>query len=385
MKAAQEIEEQVRVQVRRDRVSYENEMDAVKAKTMEETDRKCPQCGATMDFDPSTGGLYCPYCDYREEIKVENETGDKYAKELDFESAEYTGNCDWGAAKKTVTCKSCGAVTVYDALEVASECPYCGSNQVMEASDVKTLAPNGVIPFAVTEKTAGEKFISWLSKKWFAPKEAKLSAKAEAFKGVYLPFWTFDADTSSDYTGEYGIDKKVKRGEKEEIVTDWHSVRGHYNHHIDDELVEGTNTQNANTLRKIQPYDTNKAVVYKPEYLAGFAAERYAIGLKDAWEKAKGFIKDKLENLISEKIVEEHRADRTRNIVVRTSYSNITYKYVMLPVWISCFTYNGKVYQFIVNGQTGKVGGDYPISPWRVAIAVLIGIAIVALLWYITQ
>lgn len=364
---------------------YEEIMSAEKAKTMESTDRKCPQCGATMDFDPSTGGMYCPYCDYREEIKAQNVEGEEVAKELDFEKAEFTGNCDWGVAQKTVTCKSCGAVTVYDALEVASECPYCGSNQVMEANDIKTLAPNGVVPFAITAETAGAKFKTWLSKKWFAPKAAKMSARADAFNGVYLPYWTFDADTSSDYTAEYGKDRKVKKGDEEKIITDWFKTSGHFDHFIDDELVAGTGSKDKRILSKAEPYDTNDCKAYKPEYLAGFSAERYSVGLKDAWEIAKGFIKSKLQNLITSKITSDHNADHTRNVQITTTYSNITYKYVMLPVWISSFKYNGKLYQFVVNGQSGKVGGDYPISAVRVAIAVLIGIAIIALLWYMTS
>lgn len=365
--------------------NYDDMVNADKAKTMSETDRKCPQCGGVMDFDPSTGGLYCPYCDYREEIKVQNNTGAETVEELDFDKAEFTGNCDWGVSQKTVTCKSCGAVSVYDALEVANECPYCGSNQVMEANDVKTLAPNGVIPFAVTDKTASEKFVTWIKKKWFAPKAAKQSAKPDAFKGIYLPYWTFDADTSSDYKGEYGIDRKVKKGDKEQIVTDWHRTSGHYDYFVDDELVAATGNQNQRILEKVEPYDTNNCKPYKPEYMAGFMAERYSIGLKEAWEKAKNFIKSRLESLISSKITSDHNADRVRNLVVTTRYSNIKYKYVMLPVWLSTYTYNGKTYQFAVNGQSGKVGGDYPISPWRVAIAVLIGIAIVALLYYLVQ
>lgn len=364
---------------------YDEIISADKAKTMQETDRKCPQCGATMDYDPTTGGLYCPYCEYKEEIKTANDAGEEKAQELDFASAEFTGNCDWGIAKKTVTCKSCGAVSVYDALEVANECPYCGSNQVMEAADVNTMAPNGVIPFAVTQQTAGEKFTTWLKRKWFAPKAAKESAKADSFKGIYLPYWTFDSDTSSDYRAEYGKDRKVKRGDKEETVTDWYKTSGHYEYFIDDALVAATGTQNTSILSKIEPYDTNNSKPYKPEYLAGFTAERYSLGLKDAWEKAKAFIKGRLEGLIRSKIIDDHNADHVRNLIINTAYSNITYKYVLLPVWLSSFTYKGKVYQFAVNGQSGKVGGKYPVSPIRVTIAIIIVVVILAILWNLMQ
>ncbi|MBO4266570.1 MAG: hypothetical protein J5910_05205 [Lachnospiraceae bacterium] len=364
---------------------YDDIMNAKKTDTMRETDRKCPQCGATMDFDPTTGGLHCDYCGYREEIKAEDSKGDTVAEEQDFESAEFTGNCDWGVSQKTVTCKSCGAVSVYDALAVANECPYCGSNQVMEASDVKTLAPNGVVLFKITAKQAGEKFTKWLSGKWFAPKEAKRSARADRFKGIYLPYWTFDSDTVTEYTAEYGIDRTEGHGDNQRTVTDWHRTSGTYSEFIDDQLVAGTGDQNVNMLRKVEPFDTKDNKSYKPEYLAGFMAERYSVGLKDAWEKAKDFIRKRLQSAIESKIRSEHNADHVRNYKATTSFSHITYKYLMLPVWLSCFKYKDKVYQFIVNGQSGKVGGDYPISGWRVFIAILIGLVILAILWSLVQ
>lgn len=366
--------------------SYEDIMSAQKTKTMEETDRKCPQCGGTMDFDPATGGLHCPFCDYQEEIEEStSEAASESAQEQDFETAELTGNCDWGMAQKTVSCKSCGAQSVYDALEVASVCPYCGSNQVMEANDVVTLAPGGVVAFKITAKQAGDAFKLWIKKKWFCPKEAKESAKAESFQGVYLPYWTFDADTMTSYTAKYGIERTVKRGDKNETVTDWYPTSGTYSQFINDQLVSGTTNHEEGTMLAIEPFDTEDNRVYRPEYIAGFAAERYSIGLKDAWEKAKNFIRNRLQGLIESKIRDEENADSVKNLTMRTTYENITYKYLMLPIWISSFTYKGKVYQFMVNGQTGKVGGHSPVSALRVALAVLIVLAVIWLIMWLSN
>lgn len=361
---------------------YEDVMNARKAATMKETDRKCPECGGTMDFDPATGGLHCPYCDHTEAVPEKNtDKGPERAAELDFESAELTGNCDWGTDHKTVTCKSCGAVSVYDALQVANECPYCGSNQVMEAADVNTLAPGGVVPFKITREKAGERFKKWLGKKLFCPSKAKKSAEADSFQGVYLPYWTFDTDTSTEYQGEYGKDRKVQRGKEETTVTDWFRTSGTYNEFIDDQLVCASDRHDKKILNAIEPFDTADNRAYKPEYLAGFAAERYSTGLKDAWKTGKFLINKRLESNISSRIRSQYNADHVRNIRMNTTFSDITYKYLMLPIWISSFRFNGKIYQFMVNGQSGKVGGESPVSALRVLLAILLGLVIIVILY----
>lgn len=358
---------------------FDTNLDAKVVSTLEETDKKCPQCGGVMDFDPATGGLKCPYCDYTQEIKREEEQPES-AEELDFSQAENTQNCNWGAEKKTVLCKACGAESVYDALEIASVCPFCGSNQVMEAADQNTMAPGGVVPFQITDEKASELFKSWIKRKWFCPKLAKESAKARSFKGVYLPYWTFDASTSSDYTAQYGKDRRVKQGEATKTVTDWYSTRGSYRQSFDDELVCATTNQNQAMLAGLEPFNTADNKAYKPEYVAGFAAERYAVGVKEAWETAKLSIRRKLHRSISDKIEDQYNADRVRNLNFQTFYSNVTYKYLLLPVWISSFKYNDKVYNFMVNGQTGKVSGKTPISVAKVIITIVAALAIFGLL-----
>ncbi len=350
-----------------------NNENISKASTLQQTDKKCPKCAGVMDFDPNIGGMACPYCGYEEEI-VQEATS---AAELAFDEAENTDNCNWGAQKKQIICKSCGAETIYDALDVASECPYCGSNQVMEANDENTLAPGGVVPFVLTSDQASTNFKQWIGKKFFCPKLAKESARPEAFTGIYLPYWTFDTETFSRYSGRYGIDREVSdtdsNGNKtSHTVTDWHRTSGTYSLNIDDELIQGSERHDSAILKGLEPFETAKNVPYKPEYVAGFAAERYSVGLKAAWEKAKKSISNKIHSNISSKIRSQYNADHVKDLKVATTYSKITYKYLMLPIWVSSFKYNDKVYQFMVNGQTGKVYGKTPVSVWKVLLVILI-------------
>ncbi len=354
-------------------------------KTKEETDKKCPACGGTMEFDPSSGGLVCPYCGSKYEIEAKKDENDKTAaQEIDFDNVEAKGNCDWGAKKKTVICKMCGAESIYDELDLSNECPYCGSNQVMQENNVDTLAPGGVCPFKVDKKSAGERFKSWIKGKLFCPREAKEKAKPEAFKGVYIPAWTFDADTDSHYTAQYGKERRVRNSKGEtRTVIDWYTTSGTYKKFINDNLQIATKRYDASILRAIQPFNTEENLLYKPEYLTGFISERYSVGLDESWESAQVSIENILRSDITAQIKSQHMTSHVRNVSISTEHSNIKFKYLLLPIWISSFKYKEKIYNFMVNGQTGKVGGKTPISPLRVCIAVLIGLVILAGIAYL--
>ena len=175
-----------------------------------------------------------------------------------------------------------------------------------------------------------------------------------------------------------------KRNHKGETYTEtkWFRISGTHKEFIDDEIVFASKNHDASILRGLEPFDTADNKAYKPEYIAGFVAERYSLGLKDAWGKAMISIEQKLKRQIESDIRQEHHADHVRNLQLGTDVSNITYKYLLLPIWISTFKYNDKIYQFMVNGQTGKVSGKTPVSIPKVIITVVAILAIITILYY---
>lgn len=344
-------------------------------------DKKCPDCGGTIAYEPGADSLTCPYCGSTHPIAVED-IRIEGAEELDFAAAERAENRNWGFETRTVSCASCGAEAIYDALQLSDTCPYCGANHLVEERK-ETMAPGGVIPFEIPKKQAGEKFLGWIGRKWFCPKEAKQSATPEKFQGVYLPYWTFDAQTYSKYTARYGHHRTEKDREgNQRVVTDWHRTSGDYRREVDDHLVCATSRQSVAMLKDVEPFSLKANKKYQPEYLAGFISERYSVGLQAGWGTAQGEIARMLDGEIEDKIRQEQRADVVDSLNRRTAFSAIKYKYLLLPVWMSSFRYRDKVYNFLVNGQTGKVGGKYPLSPWRVGIACVLGLMLLALLVY---
>lgn len=350
--------------------------------TEKETDKKCPNCGATVTFDPASGKMHCEYCGYSCELPTAD--AENEICEMDFESALNKDSYNWGEQKKQVQCKQCGAVSIYDALETAAVCPFCGSTSVMPAADDNTIAPGAVCPFSVTKDQAGERFTRWLKRKWFAPRKAKQSARPDAFQGVYLPYWTYDAQTTSNFTARAGFDKTVEDDEgNRRTETDWRHVSGIYQEFFDDVTIMASRRQEGSGVTSCEPFDFSKLVPYSPQVVAGFVAERYSIGLQEGWETAQKSIQSHLHSSISSYVRRHWNADHSDSVRFSTLYSNITYKYLLVPAWLSSFKYKDKVYQFAVNGQTGKVGGSAPVSALRVIIFIAIIAAIIAGLAYL--
>lgn len=345
--------------------------------TEDVTDKKCPNCGATVVYDPETLSMSCPFCGYSRQLPKPEDNGQD-VEELDFSSAKNRESLDWGKAKKSLVCKNCGAETIMDSADTAQCCPYCGSTQVMPVDDDDSVvAPGGVVPFEITKEKAAQLFKSWMKGKFFAPNEAKKSCEAKNFSGVYLPYWTYDSQTTSPYEIKLGFNHKDAKGN---TYTTYRTYYGIYERFIDDEVVYASKKTNNPYIKSASKFDFSKLRKYSPEFIAGFLAERYTVGLDEGWNIAKGQIKETLENEISSMEKKKRKADSVSKLTFNTSYAKVTYKYILAPIWIANFKFKDKLYNIVVNGQNGQIRGEAPVSPIKVILTILAIIAVIVIL-----
>jgi LSD1 subclass zinc finger protein len=351
----------------------------------------CNGCGALLKFKPGTQNLACEYCG------AQNAIAQPDVKAIVQEtSLEDHLNKNWEQEEKvevtSVKCDSCHAINTFDPKTVSDKCAFCGSPLVVKsASTSKMHKPEYVLPFGIDKQKAGQNFGKWLSSLWFAPSDLKHYAdSANGLNGVYLPFWTFDCNTNSSYTGQRGEDymvtesytahengKNVTR-QRQVTKTRWHSAAGQVSNIFDDVLIEASTSLNKSKLRSLEPWDLKNLVNYDDKYLSGFRTESFSVDLKSGYGEAKQRMAPEIESTIRQDI----GGDRQTISSVSTTYNNPTFKHILLPVWLSAYRYNNKVYQFLINARTGEVQGERPYSTIKIVLAVLGGIALLAVLYF---
>ena len=313
---------------------------------MEQT-KKCPSCGGTMFFKPGSQSLLCQSCGRKETIP---ELVSKIpVNEMDFLAAKNTASHDWGMEAKLVTCKQCGAETIQNKLQLSGMCPFCGSTTV-EAADPEQdiMAPNGIIPFKITEDRALYIFKEWIKDRFLAPELLAQDAQLNKFYGIYVPLFTFDVLTVNRFTGHYTENNRTL------------FKCGKFQHQVDDFPVVASKQLCSDKLllNVMKDYRTREAKPYTPDALAGFPCEHYSIGLNEAWNSVGKDMELCLKN-------QANKQDETKflmGIDMATDYFNLKYKYLIVPVWINSFYYDNQLYMIAINGQTGKIDGQWPKS-----------------------
>lgn len=346
----------------------------------------CDQCGADYRFAAGEDALVCDHCGHSKAVQETRAVSS--IKELDLRTA-LEARLPEAEIEETrvITCPNCAAQTEFDGTTHAKECPFCATPIVTDTGTHRHIKPKAVLPFQLDESTAKAAMNDWLGRLWFAPNGLKdYARKGRKMQGIYVPYWTYDANTSSRYSGQRGDDyyvtKKVRiDGEvrsRQERRTRWSARTGHVARFFDDVLVLASRSLPKRFTDALQPWDLSYLEPYMPEYLAGFRAEGYAIELKDGFAEAR----HKMDRVIERDVRFDIGGDRQRVHNIDTTLSDVTFKHVLLPVWLAAYKYRGETYRFVVNGQTGRVQGERPYSAWKIAFAVILGALVAGAIGY---
>lgn len=356
---------------------------------LEEHRFPCDKCGSDLRFDPAEAQLLCDHCGNTQAVQMRNPWNGRAISELDFEQALRNELPKAEITESRVTsCPSCGASFEFDPDIHAAECPFCATPVVADTGVERQIKPRGLLPFALTERQASEALRDWLGSLWFAPNGLQEYARnGRALNGIYVPYWTYDAQTRTHYTGERGDDyyenRTVMRNGEPTIEqvrrTDWSRVSGRVNRFFDDVLVLGSETLPKTYTEALEPWDLAALEPYSPQYLAGFRAEAYQIDLSDGYDEARL----KMDAIIARDIRFDIGGDHQRIHTVDTQVSDVTFKHVLLPIWMAAYKYRGKSYRFVVNGRSGRVRGERPYSAWKIAGAVILAMIAAGIVGYL--
>jgi hypothetical protein len=344
----------------------------------------CAACGAQAEWNPSKQLLVCPFCGTATPFSVDPGSGaiveNDLAKALRALPDEARG---WLSEKRTVQCQSCKAVSVFDPERVGQNCSFCGSPSLVDYTEIKApIRPRSLLPFKVSEGQVREQIRRWYASKWLAPGRLKSRALVDRVRGIYIPYWTFDAQAvcpwEADaghyyYTTEtYRDGKGVSRTRQVRHVR-WEPASGVVRHFFDDEPVPGTHGVSHALLKEVEPFHTSGLVPYATAFLSGFVVEHYQIVLLDAAQRSQ----DSMIRTLRDMCAAEVPGDTHRNLQIHPTFSERTFKHILVPVWLLSYLYGTKTYQVVVNGDDGRMAGQYPKSPWKIALLVLLAIIVV--------
>lgn len=341
-----------------------------------------------MRFAPGTDQLLCDHCGAAEPIG--STTNATAIRELDFQQAlrEELPKSETTQIR-TITCENCGAHVEFDNKTHAAERPFCATPVVTDTSNGRQIKPRALLPFTLTEPNVRRQMTDWLGSLWFAPNGLQEYArKGRAMQGIYVPYWTYDADTRSNYSGQRGdiyyVTEQVRvKREGRNVVENrqvakvrWSPARGCVARFFDDVQVLGSISLPKPYTDALAPWDLSELSPYDPQYLAGLRAEGYTIPLD------KGFVEARthMDHMILRDVKFDIGGDKQRVNHIETDISDVTFKHILLPVWMAAYKYRGETYQFVVNGQTGAVRGERPYSKIKIAIAIIAGLILAGLI-----
>ncbi|MGI1662679.1 primosomal protein N' (replication factor Y) - superfamily II helicase [Palleronia sp. KMU-117] len=363
------------------------EPERATTEAVEEHRYPCQTCGSAMRFDPAGVQLVCDHCGNTEPI-LGGGSARRALRELDFKAA-LANLLPQTEIEETrvLSCPNCGAQVEFDNAVHAAECPFCATPVVTDTGVHRHIKPKGLLPFALTEDEARAAVGKWLGNLWFAPGGLQQYARrGRRMNGLYLPYWTFDADTRSRYRGQRGTvyheSRQVvingKRTTQSVRKVRWTPASGQVARFFDDVLVVASRSLPAPFRNALGAWDLSSLEPYRPEFLAGFRAEGYSVQLDDAFVEAR----EVMDRVIERDVKFDIGGDVQQVQAVETQIGDVTFKHILLPVWMAAYKYRGKTYRIAVNGRSGQVAGERPYSAWKIAFALIVGAIVAAAIGY---
>ena len=334
----------------------------------------CPNCGANTAYDVSAGGIACEYCGHVAPVAAAH-VG-KSAEDFEFTLETLSqARQGWGTQRQVLHCDSCGAELSLPAGGLTNTCAFCASNQVnVITSPEQTLRPRFLIPFKVPPEKTASLASDWMGKGWFHPDALTGNAKVRRFFGVYLPFWTFNAHVDTRWRAEVGYQQSERHynaGQKRwetRTRTVWKWENGQVALDIENLLVPGSAPQHLShrILKQLYPFQMADLVAYAPDFLAGWQAQAYETTLTEAWESGKKEIREEAKKACYNRM----SSSQVRNFSMSADFADESWRYILLPVYLAAYRYEGKVFQVMINGQSGVVAGSKPVAWWKVWLAI---------------
>jgi DNA-directed RNA polymerase subunit RPC12/RpoP len=346
--------------------------------------------------------MACPYCGHKEAVTapsggtgiVGEAIGPSQIREIPLEQGMALAQKGFGAPVTTIGCSECGATVNVGEGERTAACAFCGSKQVLsQETNQGAIRPESLVPFKVTKEDANQRFGAWIGKLWFRPGDLKRMARVQEIGGVYIPFWTFDSFVRSQWRAERGwyyyenetyaesVNGQTETRTRQVQKTRWELASGYRQDQYDDVLVCASKGLPGHLVDHLSTFDTKALTPYQPQFLSGWRAESYAIDLMPGWAIGQ----ERIRTSQMARCATDVGGDTHRMLDVNNQFQNVTFKHVLLPIWIAAYRYNGKAYRFLVNGQTGEVVGVAPWSVWKILGLVMFVLAIVAAVVAYTQ
>jgi DNA-directed RNA polymerase subunit RPC12/RpoP len=338
----------------------------------------CEGCGSDLKFNIQVQQLKCPHCGFEKEIDLSEKA---IIQEQDLNAMLEAQASHKKPSEQTqdteYNCRTCAGTVLFPNNIISTECPYCGSpvqkNEVHESDN--RIPTDAVLPFLIARADAQKNLKDWVKGRWFAPGDFKERGVKGKFNGLYMPHWTFDALTFTEYRGERGENYTVKDNNgNTNTRTRWYPASGRFQRFFDDVLVCAVRDAKRKLMEKLEPWHLDKVASFNQESLAGYTAMTYEVGLQEGFQIGKERMDDALRQEIKRRI----GGDKQRIDHLKTRYDTLTYKNLMLPVWMLAYRYKDKSYQVVVNASTGEVQGERPWSWWKIFGVVLLGLSIVA-------